>query len=233
MLRTKYLKAAIRYKGLQRIERFPVPAAALREAVLNALVHRDYTTAAPVQVRVYPDRLNLWNPAVLPDGWTVEPLIGEHPSAPHNPVVAGAFFRRGDIETWGRGIRRIFEACRAAGEPEPRLRSLAHNLWLEFPFAADYLRDLSAAGQVAPEVTPEVTPEVGRLLLIVSGEPARRELQAALGLRDDDHMREAYLLPAVAAGLLEMTIPDKPRSRLQKYRLTAVGQRLATRRHAL
>ena len=100
LLRTKYLRATVRYEGLQRIERFPVPAAALREALLNALVHRDYATAAPVQIRVYPDRLNLWNPAVLPDGWTVETLLAEHPSAPHNPLAAGAFFRRGDIETW-------------------------------------------------------------------------------------------------------------------------------------
>ena len=237
LLRTKYLKAAIRYSGLQRIERFPVPAAALREAVLNALVHRDYATAAPVQIRVYPDRLNLWNPAVLPEGWTVETLLGEHPSAPHNPVVAGAFFRRGDIETWGRGIRRIFEACRAAGEPEPRLRSLASDLWLEFPFASDYLRDLSAAGQVAGEVTggvagevtPEVTPEVRRMLSVVVGEMNRTEIMLALGLRDEKHFREHYQQTGIAAGVLEMTIPGKPKSRLQKYRLTAAGKRLASR----
>jgi ATP-dependent DNA helicase RecG len=161
-------------------------------------------------------------------------LLGEHPSAPHNPIVAGAFFRRGDIETWGRGIRRIFEACRAAGEPEPRLRSLANDLWLEFPFAPEYLSAVGAAEtklthNVSGEVTPEVTPEVACLLLVVSGEHTRRELQSTLKLRDDDHMREAYLLPALAAGVLEMTIPAKPNSRLQKYRLTAAGKRLATR----
>ena len=230
LLRTKYLKAAIRYEGLQRIERFPVPATALREAVLNALVHRDYANAAPVQIRVYPDRLNLWNPAALPEGWTVATLLGEHPSAPHNPSVAGAFFRRGDIETWGRGIRRIFEACRAVGEPAPLLRSLANDLWVEFPFAPDYLAAVGALETKSPsEVTPEVTPEVGRLLSVVSGELSRRELQSRLGLRDDDHMRVAYLLPALAAGVFERTIPDKPNSRLQKYRLTAVGRQLVSR----
>lgn len=121
------------------------------------------------------------------------------------PFAAGAIFSRGDIETWGRGIRRIFEACRAAGQPEPRIRSLANDLWLEFPFAPDYLAAIAAS-------TPVVTPEVARLLSVVSGEHTRRDLQATLGLRDDGHMREAYLLPALAAGVLERTIPDKPHS---------------------
>ncbi len=81
----------------------------------------------------------------------VETLLGEHPSAPHNPVIAGAFFRRGDIETWGRGIRRIFEACRVAREPDPHLRSLANDLWLEFPFAPEYL---TAVGGTPPGSHP-------------------------------------------------------------------------------
>lgn len=182
-----------------------------------------------MQIRFFPDRLNLWNPAVLPDGWTVETLLGENPSASRNPVFADAFFRRGDIEMWGRGICRIFEACRSAGEPDPRLRSLANDLWLQFPFAADYL---AADGAAETKTTPEVTPEVARLLFIVSGEHTRRELQAALGLRDDDHMREGYLLPALTAGLLGMIIPDKPKSRLQKYRLIAAGKRPAAQLRA-
>lgn len=104
LVRTKYLKAAITYQGLQRIERYPVPDAALREAVLNALVHRDYAIGAPVQIRVYEDRLRIWNPAVLPDGWTVKTLLGTHSSTPFNPSIAHVFFRSGEIETWGRGI---------------------------------------------------------------------------------------------------------------------------------
>lgn len=142
-------KAAIRYEGLQRIERFPVPRAALREALLNALVHRDYAVGAPVQIRVYDKRLKLWNPAILPEGWTLAKLLGDHASHPFNPFVANAFFRAGEIEAWGRGIRRIFEACRAGGAPEPVVTLDAHDLWMEFPFAADYLSLVSAspAGQ--------------------------------------------------------------------------------------
>jgi len=122
LLHTKYLKAAISYEGIQRVERFPVPRAALREAVLNALVHRDYAVAAPVQIRVYEDKLKIWNPAVLPEGWSLQTLMGEHASLPFNPLLANAFFRAGEIEAWGRGIHRIFQACRDEGTPEPLFR---------------------------------------------------------------------------------------------------------------
>ena len=223
LVRTKYLKAAITYQGIQRIECYPVPNAALREAILNALVHRDYAMPSPVQIRVYEDKLKIWNPIVMPEGWTLETLLGEHSSAPYNPTIANAFFRSGEIEAWGRGIQRIFEACHSAGTPEPQLRITGHDLWLEFPFSSEYLKAISAP-EVTPQVTPEVTPEVEKLLNVVSSEQSRRDLQDALGLRDDDHMRISYILPALAAGLLEMTLPDKPNSRLQKYRLTAKGR---------
>jgi hypothetical protein len=77
------------------------------------------SAAAPVQIRVYEDRLHIWNPAVLPDGWAVEDLLREHASFPYNPNIANAFFRAGEIEAWGRGIQRIFQACREANTPEP------------------------------------------------------------------------------------------------------------------
>ncbi len=61
----------------------------------------------------------LWNPGELPTDWTVAKLKGKHPSRPFNPDVANAFFRAGMIETWGRGIERMLEACRAANSPRP------------------------------------------------------------------------------------------------------------------
>ena len=142
LLRTKYMKAAITYEGIQRIETYPVPYAALREAVLNALVHRDYGVPAPIQIRVYADSIKIWNPAVLPDGWNLEKLLGEHSSHPYNPGIANCFFRAGEIESWGRGIQRIFLTCREANTPEPLLRISGNDLWLEFPFSKEYLQNL-------------------------------------------------------------------------------------------
>jgi Fic family protein len=98
------------------------------------------------------------------------------------------------------------------------------------PFITFMLRMiLDTVTSSTPEVAPEVTPEV-RLLSVLTGEMTRQQLKEALGLKDDEHFRKAYLLPALEAGLVEMTIPDKPRSSKQKYRLTDKGrQRLAQR----
>ncbi len=93
LVRTKYLKAAITFQGIQRIERYPVPDAALREAILNALVHRDHAVGAPVLIRVHEDRLRIWNPCVLPDGWTVKHFSGRtprHRSTPPSPMFSSA-----------------------------------------------------------------------------------------------------------------------------------------------
>ncbi len=75
------------------------------------------------------------------------------------------------------------------------------------------------------EALSEVTPQVGRLLTVRDGELRREELQARIGLADRRHFRTAYLRPALNAGLIEMTIPDKPQSSKQRYRLTSEGRR--------
>ena len=229
LLLTKYLKAVISYDGIVRVETFPVPRAALREALLNALVHRDNAVTAPVQIRVYENRLRMWNPAVLPEGWTLDTLLGAHSSSPYNPAIANAFFRAGEIEAWGRGVERIFAACEAAGSPKPVLRYDPYDMWVEFPFDPEYLKALWAgqgrAEHVGAQVTPEVTPEVGRMLKLLKGEMSRAELMSALGLKDEKHFRTHYQQVALALGVLEMTVPDKPNSRLQKYKLTQAGRR--------
>ncbi len=76
----------------------------------------------------------------------------------------------------------------------------------------------------SPQVAPQVSPQVGELLAVIQGEMGREELQAVLGLADRKSFRERYLKPALDSGLIEMTIPDKPNSRLQKYRLTDKGR---------
>jgi len=81
---------------------------------------------------LFQDKLLIWNPGRLPSDWTVERLLQKHPSRPFNPDIANAFFRAGLIESWGRGIERILEECRAAGVPDPKLRDEPDGLWVEF-----------------------------------------------------------------------------------------------------
>jgi ATP-dependent DNA helicase RecG len=115
----KYFKGIISYEGIQRIETHPVPQQAFREAVLNAIVHRDYSTGNPIHIHVYPDKVLIYNDGRLPEKWTVEDLFASHTSKPYNPLIAGTFFRSGQIEAWGRGIEKITNACKEWGKPEP------------------------------------------------------------------------------------------------------------------
>ena len=100
LLFSKYLKAYISYRGIQRLEKFLFPYLAVREALLNAIVHKDYSSGIPIQISVYDDKMVLWNSGQLPQDWTLERLLGKHPSVPCNPLVANAFFRAGYIESW-------------------------------------------------------------------------------------------------------------------------------------
>jgi ATP-dependent DNA helicase RecG len=119
---TKYFKGLIHYEGIQRVDRYPMPREALREAVLNAVVHRSYETGNPIQIKVFDDKVYIFNDARLPAGITEEDLRRAHKSTPLNPLIANAFFRSGQIEAWGRGIEKMKAACDADGLPEPEFR---------------------------------------------------------------------------------------------------------------
>ena len=217
VLKLKYLKAAISYSGLYRQERYPLPMAALREAILNAVVHKDYASHIAIQISVYPHKLMIWNPGQLPADWTLDKLLAKHASHPFNPDIANAFFRAGFIESWGRGIERIQQACAKEHYPAPQWTLESNGMWLTFDFAPQ------VTDQVTDQVADQVSPEVQKLLHILAGEMSRLEIQTRLGLKHLPHLRTAYLQPALTLGLIEMTLPNTPRSRAQKYRLTAAG----------
>ena len=107
LLRSKYFTYAITYSGTSRIEKPPFPEKAIREALLNAIAHKDYADGTPIQISVYTDNIVFWNPGHLPVNWTEEDLKIKHPSIPHNPDIANALFRCGDIEAWGRGTLKM------------------------------------------------------------------------------------------------------------------------------
>ncbi|MDR1398176.1 MAG: putative DNA binding domain-containing protein [Desulfarculales bacterium] len=115
----KYFKGIISYEGILRVTDYPIPRPALREAIFNAIVHRDYTTGIPIQIKVFPDCVIIYNDGRLPETWTVDNLLKKHRSRPYNPKIAYVFYRAGYIETWGRGIERIINACKDAGKREP------------------------------------------------------------------------------------------------------------------
>lgn len=132
LLLTKYTKALIDYKGLSRIETYEYPEKALREALLNAVTHKEYAGGSPIQIRVYRDKIMIWNEGQLPDNWTIKNLLQNHSSRPNNPDIANAFFRSGYVEAWGRGISKIEEQCATAGLPAPTFTNDSSDFWVIF-----------------------------------------------------------------------------------------------------
>lgn len=120
LLKTKYLKAEIRYDGANRIEEFPFPAPAFREALLNAIAHKDYTSTTPIQISVYENKMIIWNQGELPESWTIDKLTVKHPSLPYNPRISNALFRSGYIEAWGRGTINMINECVQRHLPLPK-----------------------------------------------------------------------------------------------------------------
>lgn len=98
---------------------YELPLEAVREAIVNAVTHRDYTSNASVQVMLFRNRLEVWNPGALPYGLTTAKLLLPHPSVPTNPILANPIYLAGYIERMGTGTRDIVEQCKAIGLREP------------------------------------------------------------------------------------------------------------------
>ena len=120
----KFLTHPVEFEGLLRIEKGEYPAAALREMLLNALVHKSYF-GTPVQIRIYDNKLNTWNEGTLPEGFTNDTLKQQHPSHPRNPIIADVCFKGGYIDAWGRGTLKIIDSCKEARLPEPDMKEIS------------------------------------------------------------------------------------------------------------
>jgi len=98
---------------------YELPPDAVAEAVINAIAHRDYHSNASVEVRLFADRLEVWNPGTLPGNLSLDDLRNDHPSIPANPLIAESLYLTRYIEKAGSGTQRMIELCREAGLPAP------------------------------------------------------------------------------------------------------------------
>jgi len=133
-----------RAKSLQAPITYELPPDAVAEAIINALAHRDYHSNASVEVRLFADRLEVWNPGTLPGTLTLDDLRKPHPSVPNNPLIAESLYLASYIEKLGSGTQKMIELCRERGLPEPnfdlRADSFIITLW------RDWLTDEVLAG---------------------------------------------------------------------------------------
>ena len=141
----KYLKAKITYEHDRRVETYPFAREAVREAVYNAIAHNCYMFGTPIQIRIEDEEMIISNRSILPDGWTAETLMELHDSIPYTPDLANVFYRMGYIETWGRGIQKICDECRALGAELPQYEVLGNGIRLHFKALQSALIDQAKA----------------------------------------------------------------------------------------
>lgn len=142
VLKKKYLHSDVKFTGLLRSEHLEYPEAALREALVNAIVHRDYSEVRS-EINVYPESMRFWNFGGLTHGLTTEKLKRKHASFPRNKVIARVFYSAGYIDEWGHGTVRMLGECKKAGLPEPIYEESDDGLRVSFVkdlYNAEHLR---------------------------------------------------------------------------------------------
>ena len=118
----KHLNVKFEIKDIQRKDVWDYPLEAIREAVINSLIHKDYLSTAEIQIKIYDDKIWIWNPGKLPSELKVDDLKKDHSSYPRNPLIANVFYLAGYIERWGSGTKRIVDLCKEQGLPEPEYK---------------------------------------------------------------------------------------------------------------
>jgi ATP-dependent DNA helicase RecG len=140
---------------LERVDEPLFPPIALREALVNALTHRDYTQAGgAVSVAIYDDCVEIWSSGGLPFGIKVEDLKREHLSRLRNPLIAEVFYRRGLVDRWGRGTQEIVELCLRAGRPEPEFLEVDGTVGVRF-LPSGYVAPLRVTHKLLRPAAPD------------------------------------------------------------------------------
>lgn len=209
------LSVGTRESSTQAPVKYEIPREVVAEAIVNAVAHRDYTSNGSVQVMLFSDRLEVWNPGRLPPSLTLEKLRVAHGSVPGNPLLAEALYLTKYIERMGTGTRDMIRRCVAAGLPEP-----------EFTITDGFVatvRRKTAALWPRQESQPESLNV--RVLGLLEGTPmAKAELASGLGQKEVSGQLNKVVRLLLNDRVIEYTIPAKPQSRLQKYRLTEEGR---------
>ena len=235
-------KHAFRGVDLSEVRRkdvWSIPLGILREAVINALVHADYSQrGAPIRIVFLDDRIEIDNPGLFLPGLTLED-IKQGTSKIRNTVIARVFRELHLIEQWGTGVRRIFSEAKALGLPEPQLIETG----MRVRFIIPLLEPITLSRNIKPvgeqiESRPESRPEsqlesqlnsalAAKVLLKLQDQDAGKSALAQhLGHKSVSGELKKQIKRLLDLDLIEMTLPDKPNSRLQKYRLTEKGLEL-------
>lgn len=214
-----------------------IPREVVTEAIVNAVAHRDYASAASVQVELFADRLEVSNPGTFPPNLVGVDLSKPHSSLPHNPLIADPLFLTRYIEKAGTGLMDMYAKCRAAGLPDPLVgpvpgRGVVQVVQrtAQVTAQADPLKD-SVFGDLSvvlsmptAQVTAQAAAQVADLLQAAAqADQSSDALMSAAGLTHREHFRKQYLVPMMQGGWLVRTL-DPPNHPRQRYRITDRGR---------
>jgi ATP-dependent DNA helicase RecG len=222
------LPAKVVPSQMRRVETPLIPPDAMREILVNALIHRDYSiVGGAVSLAIFDDRVEVWSAGKYPNGITPESLTRAHLSVQRNPILAEVFYRTGLIEKWGRGTNRVAEMCKAASLAPPEFEEITGAAVVTFrvPVA---MAESTAQQESQQESRQESMggsksgPLAERVLkLLAAGPLSRSEISRAIGQRKVSGQLNVVLKELLVRGAIAYTMPDKPGSRLQHYRINS------------
>ena len=211
------LSVGTRAESVQAPVAYEIPKEVVTEAIVNAVAHRDYTSNASVQVMLFSDRLEVWNPGRLPHPLTLEQLRDTHPSVPNNRLLARSLYLTRYIEEMGTGTLDMIRRCRDAGLPEPEFTDSSGfktTIWRAIPPEQIKVQPASLPGDLKSRV----------LNLLADGPMSKSELSKKLGHREVSGQLNKVVRDLLADRMIEYTLPEKPTSPRQQYRLTDKGR---------
>ncbi|MBU2635775.1 MAG: hypothetical protein KJ963_01620, partial [Bacteroidetes bacterium] len=240
---------SVRISGTpEREEIWEYPQEALREAIINAICHRDYEDPGNVQVRIFDSRLEVWNPGVLPRDLKIKMLKRDHQSKPRNELIARCFYLIKYIEQWGTGTNRIIRLCKQAKLPEPKFSIKGNSFIVTFPrLPALVQKEVRPIKRISTEMglswdqvgtklglswdqqtfKPQFSVKEAMIILTICNKPkSLLELMLPLKWKNRTKFRNKYINPLLKVKLLALMNPEKPKSRNQKYITTLKGKEL-------
>ena len=240
----KHLSLSGKIVGFTREEKLEIPAEALREALTNALCHRQFhNTSSSVGIAIYDDRVEIENTGHLPDELTVDTIKQSHHSYPQNPTIADVLFKTTFLENWGSGVSRMVDACKEANLPEPEFNQNAAFVWVTFkrttiqpynhttiqPYNPSTPQDHPSTPQHHQTTSKELAKNkrLKKFLLAIGENGANlKELMDEMNLRNRSSFVNTYIGPNLSEGFIAMLYPEIPNHPMQSYYLTNKGRKI-------
>ncbi len=222
----KNIKWPVNFKSgsMERVEIPEIPLEAIREALINSLIHRDFKNPKSNEIAIYKDRIEIFNPGEFPEGYKPEDFIeGKEGSMPRNPLIANTLYLSKDIEKWGSGFKRITDECKAENvKVEFKIKKSGFTV-IFYRKTDEELFDLTQENKSTQENAQETHKKRTRnaqenfILDFCNEARSLKEILEYCGYKNARSFREKYINPLLKDEKLKMTIPEQPKNRNQKY----------------